>query len=42
LAKNFVPFLYRRLTEVQSLSTITPLLMGVFVYARHTPDSWPM
>jgi hypothetical protein len=30
--------LYRRLTEVQSLSTITPLLMGVFVYARHTPD----
>ena len=42
LAENFVPFLYRRLTEVQSLSTITPLLMGVFVYARHTPDSWPM
>jgi integrase len=30
--------LYRRLTEVQSLSTITPLLMGVFVYARHTTD----
>lgn len=33
LAKNFVPFLYRRLTEMQSLSTITPLLMEVFVYA---------
>jgi len=30
--------LYRRLTEVQSLSTITPLLMGVFVYVRHTTD----
>ena len=38
LVEHFVPFLYRGLTEVQSLSTITPVLMGVFVYARHTTD----
>jgi integrase/recombinase XerD len=38
LGFQFVPFLYRRLTEASFSLTFFPVMMGLFVYARHTAD----
>jgi hypothetical protein len=35
---QFVPFLYRRLTGFAFSLTFAPVVMGLFVYTRHTAD----
>jgi integrase/recombinase XerD len=35
---EFVPFLYRRLTELRFSLTFLPVVMGLFVYTRHKAD----
>jgi len=37
-AGEIVPFLYRHLTEYGFSPTFLPVVMGLFVYTRHTAD----